>query len=57
MAKKISPFMSLAFTFSSIGATASIIAYFDFGINTCGPIVLIWGWIAVSFILMITGNY
>jgi len=57
MAKKISPFMSLAFTFSSIGATASIIAYFDFGIKTGGPIVLIWGWIAVSFILMITGNY
>ena len=57
MAKEISPFMSLAFCFASIGATASVIAYFDFAMKTGGPAVIIWGWIAVSAILLITGNY
>lgn len=54
MAKKVSPFMSLAFVFSSIGATGSLIAYFDFAMKTGGPMVILWGWLAVSAILMLT---
>lgn len=57
MAKEVSPFMSLAFVFSSIGATGSLIAYFDFAMKTGGPMVIFWGWISVSLTLMITGNY
>jgi len=56
MAKEISPFMSLAFCFASIGATASVIAYFNFAMKTGGPAVILWGWIGVSLILLITGK-
>ena len=48
--------MSIAFCFSSIGAAASIISYFEFSLTTGGPFVLIWGWLFSSFFLLITGK-
>ena len=56
MQKKVSLLMSLAFTFTSIGAAASVISYFQFGLQTGGPVVLIWGWIFASVFLLISGN-
>ena len=47
--------MSLSFCFASIGSTGSLIAYFSYAMKTGGPLVIIWGWLLVSIVYLITG--
>ena len=49
--------MSIAFTFATIGVGSNIISFISFGLNTGGPVIIIWGWIACSILTFLCGIF
>ncbi|CAF1516919.1 unnamed protein product [Didymodactylos carnosus] len=47
--------MSLTFCFTAVNVLCSISIGFNYGVNTGGPGVIIWGWIIGSFFTIIIG--
>ena len=56
LTKSISPMMSMAFCFSSIGVAGNIITYLRFGLITGGPVVIFWGWMIISTLTFFSGK-
>jgi amino acid transporter len=46
--------MSFTFCFTSVGVICSNALIFDYGINTGGPVVIVWGWVLGSFMTWTT---
>jgi amino acid transporter len=46
--------MSFSFGFSSIAVVTSLCLVINFGLQTGGPVVMVWGWIAASIFTLLT---
>lgn len=52
--KGLNAFMAFSFGFSSIAVITSLCLVVNFGLETGGPVVMVWGWIAASFFTFLT---
>ena len=50
----LNAFMSFSFCFSSIAVITSLCLVINFGLETGGPVVMVWGWIAASVFTLFT---
>ncbi len=46
--------MSFTFCFTAVGVICSNALIFDYGINTGGPVVIVWGWVIGSIMTWTT---
>ncbi|UNO43678.1 amino acid permease [Streptomyces sp. MST-110588] len=49
------PFGNFAISFSVISVLSGCMTLYGFGLNTGGPAVMIWGWLAVGFMVLFVG--
>ncbi len=54
LAKGFDAFMAFSFGFSSIAVVTSLCLVINFGLETGGPVVMVWGWIFVSIMTLVT---
>jgi amino acid transporter len=45
-------FMAFSFNFAAIGVMVGISLLFDYGLDTGGPVVMVWGW-CLSFVFTV----
>lgn len=47
--------MSFTFCFTAVSVLSSMSILFSYGLNTGGPVVMIWGWIITSLVTILIG--
>jgi amino acid transporter len=52
--KGLNAFMAFSYGFSSIAVITSLCLVIKFGLETGGPVVMIWGWLAASIFTILT---
>ncbi|MFG2135566.1 amino acid permease [Streptomyces sp. NPDC048650] len=55
LTRRMGPFGNFAISFSVISVLSGCMTLYGFGLNTGGPAVMMWGWVAVGFMVMFVG--
>ncbi|QNP71569.1 amino acid permease [Streptomyces roseirectus] len=55
LARRMGPFGNFAISFSVISVLSGCMTLYGFGMNTGGPAVMLWGWVAVGAMVMFVG--
>jgi amino acid permease (GABA permease) len=55
LTRRMGPFGNFAISFSVISVLSGCMTLYGFGMNTGGPAVMLWGWIAVGAMVMFIG--
>ncbi|MEO3973690.1 amino acid permease [Streptomyces sp. CAU 1734] len=55
LARRMGGFGNFAISFSVISVLSGCMTLYSFGMNTGGPAVMLWGWIAVGFFVLCVG--
>ncbi|MCX4976467.1 amino acid permease [Streptomyces sp. NBC_00620] len=55
LARRMGGFGNFAISFSVICILAGGMTLFGFGLNTGGPVVMMWGWVAIGFFTLLLG--
>ncbi|MQY15060.1 hypothetical protein SRB5_52370 [Streptomyces sp. RB5] len=55
LARRMSGFGNFAISFSVISILSGCMTLYGFGLNTGGPAVMIWGWVAVGLLVLCIG--
>ncbi|MCQ4084978.1 amino acid permease [Streptomyces sp. RB6PN25] len=55
LARRMSAFSNFAVSFTIISILSGCLTLYGFGMNTGGPAMLIWGWVAVGLMTLIVG--
>ena len=55
LARRMGPFGNFAISFSVISVLSGCMTLYGFGLNTGGPAVMLWGWVAVGAMVLLLG--
>ncbi|WP_033306936.1 amino acid permease [Streptomyces iakyrus] len=55
LARRMGPFGNFAISFSVISVLSGCMTLYGFGLNTGGPAVMLWGWVAVGLFVLCVG--
>ncbi|GAQ59112.1 amino acid permease [Streptomyces acidiscabies] len=55
LTRRMGPFGNFAVSFSVISVLSGCMTLYGFGMNTGGPAVMLWGWVAVGAMVMFVG--
>ncbi|MFF8990822.1 amino acid permease [Streptomyces sp. NPDC014983] len=55
LTRRMGPFGNFAISFSVISVLSGCMTLYGFGLNTGGPSVMLWGWLAVGAMVMLIG--
>lgn len=55
LARRMGSFGNFAISFSVISVLSGCMTLYGFGLNTGGPAVMMWGWVAVGVMVMFVG--
>lgn len=55
LTRRMGPFGNFAISFSVISVLSGCMTLYGFGLNTGGPAVMMWGWVAVGVMVMFVG--
>ncbi|MGJ5898344.1 amino acid permease [Streptomyces niveiscabiei] len=55
LTRRMGPFGNFAVSFSVISVLSGCMTLYGFGLNTGGPAVMLWGWVAVGAMVMFVG--
>lgn len=55
LARRMSGFSNFAVSFTIISILVSCLTLYGFGMNTGGPAMIIWGWVAVGLMTLFVG--
>ena len=53
---EISPLMSISYCFANLNAIGGQIMYLRFGLETGGPVIMLWGYLLLGTLSIVTGN-